>query len=196
MCVTPDDSRRLHRAHPPIEERALLAGDPIGDGIARPSADPPAEIDVEAISLSLRRRISTRLRPSELAEDVVQDAWTVFLLHPPQHREQILRWLHVVAARLARAHVRRARERERRERAVARPDAYLAASADTFEVPTSVVRLLDELREPYREVVHLRYLDELTTADVARRLGRPEATVRSQLKRGLDLMRSRLGIWS
>jgi len=49
------------------------------------------------------------------------------------------------------------------------------------------------LNEPYREVLRLRYLEDLTTAEIAVRLGRREGTVRVQLKRGLDILRARAG---
>lgn len=46
------------------------------------------------------------------------------------------------------------------------------------------------LPEPYREVVALRYFADLTTADIAAATGRPEATVRTQLRRGLERLRT------
>ncbi len=46
------------------------------------------------------------------------------------------------------------------------------------------------LPEPYREVIALRFLADLSTADIAAATGRPEATVRTQLRRGLERMRA------
>jgi DNA-directed RNA polymerase specialized sigma24 family protein len=120
-----------------------------------------------------------------------------------------------VAERLVFEDARRRQSRMQRERAVARKEAIEATQAGLGDPECFVLRRLDAspdpcreivvgepsavlghlegLREPYREVVRLRCLDELATAEIAERLGRGEATVRSQLKRGLDLLRARLG---
>ena len=52
------------------------------------------------------------------------------------------------------------------------------------------LRLLDLLKSPYREVVALRYVQSLTIDEISDRLQRPAGTVRCQLKRGLDRVRS------
>ena len=46
-----------------------------------------------------------------------------------------------------------------------------------------------ELEEPYRTTVMLRYFGDLSSAEIARRQGIPEGTVRSRLKRALDRLR-------
>ena len=45
------------------------------------------------------------------------------------------------------------------------------------------------LPDDYREVIHLFYEEDLTTAQIAQTLNRRESTVRSQLKRGRDKLK-------
>lgn len=55
--------------------------------------------------------------------------------------------------------------------------------------------LLEEIqaiRDPYRSVLYLRFYEDLEPAQIAQRTGTPPATTRSQLARGLDLLRARL----
>ena len=150
--------------------------------------------DIDELWRSLRRHVSARVRPGDQADDVVQDAWLKLLSRPPQRRDRIRGWLRVVAERLALERLRRGRTRQRRERAAARPEVVEHPDGEEVERQGALLRLLEELRSPYREVVRLRYLEDLETADIAARLGRTESTVRSQLKRGLDLLRARLGV--
>jgi RNA polymerase sigma-70 factor (ECF subfamily) len=56
-------------------------------------------------------------------------------------------------------------------------------------VRAAVARLPD----PYREVVTLRYLGELSVADIASVTKRPEGTVKAQLHRGLERLRREIG---
>ena len=48
------------------------------------------------------------------------------------------------------------------------------------------------LAEPYRSAVLLRYYEELPPRAIARRLGVPVETVRTRVKRGVELIRMRL----
>jgi RNA polymerase sigma-70 factor (ECF subfamily) len=49
------------------------------------------------------------------------------------------------------------------------------------------------LNEPYREIITLRFFAELSLLEICAATGRPEGTVKSQLHRGLRLLRERLG---
>lgn len=151
------------------------------------------DASVEALWRSLRRHVAKRVRAADQADDVVQDAWLRLLSRPPEKHDRVCAWLRVVAERLVLEHARRRRSRLERERLVARSEAQAIDGPPSGE-ESAVLRWLAELREPYREVVRLRYLEDLATADIAVRLGRSEATVRSQIKRGLDLLRRQLGV--
>ena len=68
------------------------------------------------------------------------------------------------------------------------PAAEVIAAAEA----ASVRRAAAMLPEPYREVVALRYFADLSTVDIAIATGRPEATVRTQLRRGLERLRTHM----
>jgi RNA polymerase sigma-70 factor (ECF subfamily) len=67
-----------------------------------------------------------------------------------------------------------------------------ATEALTAERGAAVREAVARLPEPYREVVALRYFGDLSLTAIAQLVGRPEATVRSQLHRGLGRLRLRL----
>lgn len=56
-----------------------------------------------------------------------------------------------------------------------------------------VRRAVARLPQPYREVVSLRFLSELSIPDIAAVTNRPEGTVRTQLHRGLERLRREIG---
>jgi RNA polymerase sigma-70 factor (ECF subfamily) len=58
------------------------------------------------------------------------------------------------------------------------------------EETAEVRRALRALPEPYREVVTLRFLGDRTLSDIAAVTGRPEATVKTHLYRGLERLRT------
>lgn len=65
----------------------------------------------------------------------------------------------------------------------------LAREAEAAEERTEVRRAVASLPEPYAEVVALRFFAELSVADIAKASGKPEATVKTQLYRGLERLR-------
>jgi RNA polymerase sigma-70 factor, ECF subfamily len=64
--------------------------------------------------------------------------------------------------------------------------------AGLAQVRDVVLDEIEALAEKYRTVVYLRIVGEETTADIARRLGLRECTVRMRLYRGLKSLRSAL----
>jgi len=107
------------------------------------------------------------------------------------------------AAWLARIAVRESWRRSRlrsREATHTAPldDVVEATTADPTDVARVVLaaeeceevrRAVAELPEPYREVVSLRFLADRSVADIAEVTGRPEATIKTQLYRGLARLR-------
>jgi RNA polymerase sigma-70 factor (ECF subfamily) len=61
------------------------------------------------------------------------------------------------------------------------------------EAAEHVRRSVSQLAEPYREVVALRFFGELSLNEIAASTGRPLATVKTHLRRGLDRLRSTIG---
>lgn len=142
------------------------------------------------------RRLARALSQAEAeAEDIAQATWERVL----DGRGSSSRGLRPILARIARGLARDRRQaesrRQKREHAAARPDSWPSAEeiATRMELTERLVQALGALDECQRAVVVLRYFDGFSSAEIARRLGVPAATVRSRLKRGLDELRTRLG---
>ncbi len=150
----------------------------------------------------LRAIARSLVRDEQGAEDIVQEtlvrAWQSA---PPQSGNQsgnqsgsLRGWLGKIARNLSIDHLRGARRHERLQQQVEAAGA--APSAEDVllheEQRQRLVRAVLALPQPYRDVVLLRFWEELTPAQIAARLALPGATVRSQLLRGLALLRERL----
>lgn len=143
----------------------------------------------------LRALASSLVADPALADDVAQQTMLEAIERPPRHAYRPQGWLRSAAQNAARALARQERRRQRREQVVARRELVDADPADTAHRAAMHKRLVDELfalEEPYHTVVLLRFFDDLEARQIAARLGRPLATVRTQLQRGLERMRQRL----
>ncbi|MEM1452391.1 MAG: sigma-70 family RNA polymerase sigma factor [Planctomycetota bacterium] len=140
---------------------------------------------------SLARRL---VADDATADDVVQDSMTAALRRPPRDDRPVRPWLARVVGNAARQRRRSEGRRAARERSAARDEALPSAAELTgrAEAQRSLIDALLELDERSREVVLLRYFQDLSSAEIARRTGEPAATVRSRLKRALDVLRDRL----
>jgi RNA polymerase sigma factor (sigma-70 family) len=127
------------------------------------------------------------------AEDLAQDVWSAALERPPSQRDRVKAWLRAVA--LALYSNRRRKRAPQADEAIdehARQEHTAWEQLELDTVRRSVARAVHELREPYREVVLLRFYEGLPPREVARRLRRPVQTVHTQTKRGLALIRQAL----
>jgi RNA polymerase sigma-70 factor (ECF subfamily) len=151
----------------------------------------------------VRSLVRSLLGHDDDADDVVQATWLRALRHPLPALGGVRPWLARIARNLVRDRSRDARRREAREQTAARAEALpstfdvLAREAERQRVVAAVLALPD----PYRSVVLARYWEDVPAARLAARLGVPDATVRSQLRRGLAMLRERLdegdgGRWS
>jgi phosphate transport system substrate-binding protein len=168
-------------------------------------SNPPSRLDASPVDLGsllahdgwargLARRL---LADRAAADDLVQETWLAALGRPPDPREPARPWLFVALRN-------RVVSRWRAEAARRRHHAH-AEAGHTSEVPSPEELLaraeaqrrlalaLGELEAAYRETILLRYHEELSCADIARRQGVPAGTVRWRLKAGLDKLRERLG---
>jgi RNA polymerase sigma factor (sigma-70 family) len=128
------------------------------------------------------------------ARDITQETWLAALKNPPGRGWALRGWLAKVtrnfAFRLHRSEKRRIdRETVARSReSVPSPEEIVARE----ESRRSVIDSLLGLDEPYRSALLLRFYEDLSVSEVARRLEVPEDTVRTRLRRGLERMRKRL----
>ncbi len=142
----------------------------------------------------LRRIARGLLYDEDSADDAVQDAWIAALQNRPRPGWDPRAWLSGVVRNLARNRQRRDERRRDREREAARGETVPAAvdAAARLEATRRVVDAVQDLEEPYRTVILLRFFDDLAPCDVAKRQGVPVETVRTQVRRGLERLRRRL----
>ncbi|MBN2490861.1 MAG: sigma-70 family RNA polymerase sigma factor [Planctomycetes bacterium] len=159
--------------------------------------NPATSASVEALLAHrdwLRALLRQLIADEHAVDDAVQDTWLAALERPPRPSTAPRAWLRGVARNLS------LRWRSGRERAPA-----IGAAAETPPVvpdPATVVekeaarrRVVHEvlrLAPCYRDVVLLRFFEELPPREIARRLREPVETVRTRLKRALAILRERL----
>lgn len=136
------------------------------------------------------------VRDAAAADDVVQEAYLAALRLAREGERAHRGWLARVVYNQAALHARGERNRRAREERSARDEALpssseLAARAELYKLMAAAVH---ELRDPYRSVLVLRYYEDLSPEEIARRQGVPSATVRSQITRGEALVRDRLDV--
>jgi RNA polymerase sigma factor (sigma-70 family) len=173
--------------------------------VERPSApevreDAMTPLDVEALleeGTRLRALARALAGGSADADDLVQETWLRALQRPPRRGFGWRAWISGLVRNVARER-RRAEQRraihETERSAASQPPAGedpLEVAA-RFELLRRVLAHVDALAEPQRTTLLRRYFDGLEPAEIARRDGVPDATVRSRLKRGLDEVRTHL----
>lgn len=129
----------------------------------------------------------------DAADDVAQDTW-VAALERGAAAVSLPRWLAGVVRNRAGKHARSEGRRQQRERAVARGEGA-PSDQEILEreaVRARVVAAVLLLEGPYRECVLLRFYENLPPRAIAARLGVPVETVRTRLKRALEMLRARL----
>lgn len=143
----------------------------------------------------LKRLASALVRDENDANDLVQETWLVAAEHAPTDGRPLKPWLSRVALNLVRMRSRASKRRRAREAAV-EPPSQSSPTPDELVSRLRAQRVVaDEilrLAEPYRSTVLLHYFEDLSSAEIARRSGVPEGTVRRRLKVALDELRARL----
>ncbi|QDU69912.1 sigma-70 family RNA polymerase sigma factor [Engelhardtia mirabilis] len=128
---------------------------------------------------------------SDFADDVVQEAWAAALARPPRQGVPLGAWLATVVRNKALVGRRTAGRRSARERDAARGEAIpsTAELSERAELQGLLAERIGRLPEPYREVVLLRYFEDLKPAAIAEHLGVPVNTVNTRHARAMDRMR-------
>lgn len=165
-----------------------------------------ALVEREAMTvLAVCRRILAD--PTE-AEDAAQDAFLIAYRKLGSFRGDgpLGGWLMRIA-------IREAHRRGQRRRPVSSLEADPGTSGSDRQMeaspdPAALVEAderqrwlqaaIDALPDHYRDAVQLRYLDDLSYEEIEARTGRPQATIRTHLHRGLLRLRERLAAepWS
>jgi RNA polymerase sigma-70 factor (ECF subfamily) len=135
------------------------------------------------------------VRDDAAAHDVVQQTWLAALKKPPRSLEAAGAWLRKVVRNFALRTRQEERHRAKREQRAARPEKVTSTPAELLqrvELQREIADAITRLEEPYRSVVLLRYFEELSVTEIARRHGIPVTTVSSRLAKALEQLRVRL----
>lgn len=166
-----------------------------GDLIERAAlgeADAFAELAAEYRPLAQRTALSL-LGDRDAAEDVAQEAMIRLQSSLAGFRgeAELGSWLHRITLNLSYDHLRLARRRReevslREARSAAEPageDPH--RRLDTERARLALHDALDRLSEDQREVLVLRFVSDLSYAEIARITGAPEGTIASRIYRAL-----------
>lgn len=163
-------------------------------------AEPPDELLLSVVFrqqyLPLLRLASCLVRESDVAEDVVQDAFLSLHRHAAtlRNRQAAEAYLRAAVVNGSRSHVRRlVRERLRR-----RPAAVHEVSSEERALERDehrrVFDVIQTLPRRQREVLACRYYLELSEAETADLLGLARGTVKRHAFRALRTVESRLEV--
>jgi RNA polymerase sigma-70 factor (ECF subfamily) len=121
---------------------------------------------------------------SDLLHDVFLDAWRG--IASLRQGASFSSWLASIARNRTRMHWRKARSTVQLSAEIPSPDAWTPEVSDALTI-------LRSLPETYREPLVLRFVEGLSGAEIADRLGLTHGSVRVYLHRGLAMLRERLG---
>jgi RNA polymerase sigma-70 factor, ECF subfamily len=145
----------------------------------------------EAWLYGLARRL---VRDDAAAQDLVQDTWAATLENPPKDKTKPRAWLRTVAGRLA------TKQREKMRPSIGEAierhtsdNEQPAEAALRFEVGGRLRRAVESLGEPHRSAVLLRFQEGLPLAEIARRQGVSERSIRNRLGVALEKIQWTLG---
>ncbi|MFZ0640323.1 MAG: sigma-70 family RNA polymerase sigma factor [Candidatus Acidiferrales bacterium] len=167
--------------------------------------------DLDALAILVQRyqhrlyRYLLRLvRQQAEAEDLFQQTWlrVASQIRRFDPRRNFDAWLFTVARNLAIDHLRRLRPEslEEHEAGESRntPAALRASDAPPVDVMIArehsrfVASAMENLPTLYREVLALRFEEEMKLEEIAEVLGAPLSTIKSRLRRGLENLRETL----
>ncbi len=131
--------------------------------------------------------LASRMGNFSDAEEAAEESFVRAFLSLKNLRkpESFYSWLLGIAGRVAKEHFRSISHRERDRQAVESVSVTAADSEENYGLEEAIAAL----PETYRQVVVLRYYEELSCQEVAKRLGMPLGTVTKTLSRAYDLLR-------
>jgi RNA polymerase sigma-70 factor (ECF subfamily) len=133
------------------------------------------------------------------AQDIVQDTFlqAIRSVHRFQGRSTVYTWLHAILLNLTR-HYHRDRKRivyddELTDRVVSLPDENLS-HLDAATASSALLEALRKLSWAHREVIILRYYENMKIHQIARHLGISKGTVKSRLHYAIGEMQKLLPV--
>ncbi|MBR3081439.1 MAG: RNA polymerase sigma factor [Clostridiales bacterium] len=150
-----------------------------------------AEEVLSTMGDAILRLAFSYLHNREDAEDILQETMIKLVTQTPvfeneKHRKA---WLMTVAANLSKNRIEYNKVRD-----CAELNEELAGAEEedrnVSDDLSAIWKAVEQLPVNQREAIHLFYQEGYKTAEIAEITGRPEATVRSDLKRGRDKLKS------
>lgn len=127
------------------------------------------------------------------AEDIVQAAFLDILSSPNPKVSNVRGWIMRIVVTTARDKQRQEQRRQARENAVAdRTSTVKSDDSGKQELIEAALKQARALPQHYRVPILLHYMESLSIAEVSAALDVPEKTIRSQISRGLEQIRSAL----
>lgn len=157
----------------------------------------PHDLDLGALLAEqafVRRLARSLVFDQARADDVEQQTWLAALETPLRDARAARPFLRRVVQSVA-SNLHRGERRRRQREAAATPADTAPSVAEVFEresMRQEIVSELAALAEPYRTTLVLRFFEDLQPHEIAARQSVPAATVRTRLKRGLEMVRVRL----
>ncbi len=160
---------------------------------------------IERYQYRLLRYLTTLTRDRPTAEDLFQETWIRVVERGGQYngRHRFEAWLFAIARNLAIDRIRQQKvsigwdewaDEVSGEKSIPTA-ARTAAPLEDFmqnEQRTHIQQALNELPAGYREVLVLRFLEELALEEISGVIHAPLSTVKSRIYRGLDLLREKM----
>lgn len=155
---------------------------------------PPRLEDLLAHAAWARALARKLVADPNVADDLVQEAYAAAAAGSGPRDSEPRGWLAEVLRNFARRRYRSESARKHREEHASRPEATSSAAelVERVQLEHALAAAVLALDEPLRETVLLRYFEGVASAEIARRQGVPESTVRNRLARALEQLRSRL----
>ena len=149
--------------------------------------------EFDAADATLRRLARACLHDAHEVEDVVQDAWVTRLKRESDPPEPLI-WLRGVTRNLARDRRRQQLNRAAREldHDAPQPERSPLDVAAALEIGRTLRAAVDELPKHLSTPMCLHFYEDLSYPEIARRLARPESTVKTQVREGLDRLQRKL----
>ncbi len=141
---------------------------------------------------ALARRL---LEDEDDADDLIQEAYLSALERGAHSPRAPSRWWREFLRLKARTLRHQESRRKRREVVVATPEGKpdeLVTEEDREAFLHALARAVDELDEPYRTTMQMRFVEEIPPREIARRERVPVTTVYTRVNRGLKQLRGRM----
>jgi RNA polymerase sigma factor (sigma-70 family) len=133
---------------------------------------------------------------ADVADDAVQETWEAVLRNAPDPDRPPKPWLAQILKNFVRKRHRSQRRRAENEQRASLEIEYVAEGSDAVAERAESHRLLadfvSQLDETHKTVILLRYYDEKTSTEIASQLGKPEGTIRRQLKEAREILATKM----